>query len=65
MGRVGQHCDEKINLRSNLRTGVSLDCTIRQGETVGVIGPTRMPYEHVVALVGHVADTVGNVLARN
>ncbi|GJM44568.1 MAG: heat-inducible transcription repressor HrcA [Gemmatimonadota bacterium] len=35
------------------------------GGSVGVIGPTRMPYEHVVALVGHVADTVGNVLARN
>jgi len=35
------------------------------GGSVGVIGPTRMPYDHVVALVGHVADTLGDVLARN
>lgn len=35
------------------------------GGSVGVIGPTRMPYETVVALVECVARTVGNALVRN
>ncbi len=35
------------------------------GGTVGVIGPTRMPYEFVVSLVDHVARTVGRTLVRN
>jgi len=35
------------------------------GGSVGVIGPTRMPYDYVVALVDYVADAVGNALARN
>ena len=35
------------------------------GGSVGVIGPTRMPYESIVALVDYVAQTVGRVLDRN
>lgn len=35
------------------------------GGAVGVIGPTRMPYEQVVSLVDYVAQTVGRVLVRN
>jgi heat-inducible transcriptional repressor len=35
------------------------------GGSVGVIGPTRMPYETLVALVDYVARTVGRVLDRN
>jgi heat-inducible transcriptional repressor len=35
------------------------------GGSIGVIGPTRMPYEHVVALVDYVASAVGSALARN
>jgi transcriptional regulator of heat shock response len=35
------------------------------GGSVGIIGPTRMPYDHVVALVDHVAHVVGSTLARN
>jgi heat-inducible transcriptional repressor len=35
------------------------------GGSVGVIGPTRMPYEQVVALVDHVAHSLGDVLVRN
>jgi heat-inducible transcriptional repressor len=35
------------------------------GGSVGVIGPTRMPYEMLVALVDYVARTVGRVLDRN
>jgi heat-inducible transcriptional repressor len=35
------------------------------GGTVGVIGPTRMPYEYVVALVDHVAETIGKALVRH
>jgi heat-inducible transcriptional repressor len=35
------------------------------GGSVGVIGPTRMPYESVVSLVEHVARTMGRVLLRN
>ena len=35
------------------------------GGSVGVIGPTRMPYDHVVALVDHVANLLGATLARN
>jgi heat-inducible transcriptional repressor len=34
------------------------------GGSVGVIGPTRMPYDYVVALVGYVARAVGGVLVR-
>lgn len=32
---------------------------------VGVIGPTRMPYDFVVSLVDYVASAVGSALARN
>ncbi|MCA9753917.1 MAG: heat-inducible transcriptional repressor HrcA [bacterium] len=35
------------------------------GGSVGVIGPTRMPYEQVVALVDYVAAAVGTILQRN
>jgi len=35
------------------------------GGSIGVIGPTRMPYDHVVALVDYVANAVGSILARN
>ncbi len=35
------------------------------GGTVGVIGPTRMSYEFVSALVDHVARTVGRALVNN
>ncbi len=35
------------------------------GGSIGVIGPTRMPYETVVSLVDLVARTVGNALVRN
>jgi heat-inducible transcriptional repressor len=35
------------------------------GGSVGVIGPTRMPYDHVVSLVDYVAGAVASVLARN
>lgn len=35
------------------------------GGSIGVIGPTRMPYETVVSLVDRVARTVGNALVRN
>ena len=35
------------------------------GGSIGVIGPTRMSYDHVVALVDYVATAVGGVLARN
>jgi heat-inducible transcriptional repressor len=35
------------------------------GGSVGVIGPMRMPYERVVALVDYVARAVVRVLARN
>jgi heat-inducible transcriptional repressor len=35
------------------------------GGSIGVIGPTRMPYEHVVALVDYVAGAVASALARN
>jgi heat-inducible transcriptional repressor len=35
------------------------------GGTVGVIGPTRMPYEFVVSLVDRVAEAVGRNLVRN
>jgi heat-inducible transcriptional repressor len=35
------------------------------GGSVGVIGPTRMPYEQVVSLVDYVARAVGRVLVRN
>jgi len=35
------------------------------GGSIGVIGPTRMPYEHVVALVDYVASAVASALARN
>lgn len=34
------------------------------GGSVGVIGPTRMSYEYMVALVGYVARAVGDVLVR-
>lgn len=34
------------------------------GGSVGVIGPTRMPYDYVVALVAYVARAVGGVLVR-
>lgn len=35
------------------------------GGSVAVIGPTRMPYDHVVALVDYVAGAVGSALAHN
>jgi heat-inducible transcriptional repressor len=35
------------------------------GGSVGVIGPTRMPYEQVVSLVDYMARAVGRVLVRN
>jgi heat-inducible transcriptional repressor len=35
------------------------------GGSVGVIGPTRMPYEFVVSLVDRVARTMGKVLVHN
>ena len=35
------------------------------GGSVGVIGPTRMPYEYVVALVDYIARAVGRVLVQN
>jgi heat-inducible transcriptional repressor len=35
------------------------------GGSIGVIGPTRMSYDHVVALVDYVAGAVANALARN
>jgi heat-inducible transcriptional repressor len=35
------------------------------GGSIGVIGPTRMPYDHVVALVDYVAGAVAGALARN
>lgn len=35
------------------------------GGSVGVIGPTRMPYERVVSLVDYVARSIGRVLGRN
>jgi heat-inducible transcriptional repressor len=35
------------------------------GGSVGVIGPTRMPYAYMAALVGYVAGAVGNILVRN
>lgn len=35
------------------------------GGSLGVIGPTRMSYDHVVALVDYVAAAVGGALARN
>lgn len=35
------------------------------GGSMGVIGPTRMPYDHVIALVDYVANAVGGILARN
>jgi heat-inducible transcriptional repressor len=35
------------------------------GGSIGVIGPTRMPYEHVVALVDYVAGAVERALTRN
>ena len=35
------------------------------GGTVGVLGPTRMPYENVVSLVDLVARVVGRTLVRN
>lgn len=35
------------------------------GGSIGVIGPTRMSYDHVVALVDYVAGAVAGVLARN
>jgi len=35
------------------------------GGSVGVIGPTRMPYGYMVPLVDYVARAVGGVLARN
>lgn len=35
------------------------------GGSIGVIGPTRMPYETIVALVECVAKNVGNAHARN
>jgi heat-inducible transcriptional repressor len=35
------------------------------GGSVGVIGPTRMPYERIVSLVDYVARSVGRVLVRN
>ena len=34
------------------------------GGSVGVIGPTRMPYEYVVSLVDYVARVVGRALAN-
>lgn len=35
------------------------------GGSIGVIGPTRMQYDHVVALVDYVAGAVAGALARN
>ena len=35
------------------------------GGSVGVIGPTRMPYEYVVSLVDYVARAVGRGLVQN
>lgn len=35
------------------------------GGSIGVIGPTRMPYDQVVALVDYVAGAVGEAIARN
>lgn len=35
------------------------------GGSIGVIGPTRMPYDHVVSLVDYVAGAVAGALARN
>ena len=35
------------------------------GGSIGVIGPTRMSYDHVVALVDYVAGAVASALARN
>jgi heat-inducible transcriptional repressor len=35
------------------------------GGSIGVIGPTRMSYDHVVPLVDYVAGAVANALARN
>jgi heat-inducible transcriptional repressor len=35
------------------------------GGSVGVIGPTRMPYEQVVSLVDYMSRAVGRVLVRN
>lgn len=35
------------------------------GGSVGVIGPTRMPYEYVVSLVDRIARTMGKALVRN
>ncbi len=35
------------------------------GGSVGVIGPTRMSYEYMVALVGYVSRAVGSVLVRH
>jgi heat-inducible transcriptional repressor len=30
---------------------------------IGVIGPTRMPYEKVVALVGHTSQLISEMLS--
>ena len=35
------------------------------GGSIGVIGPTRMQYDHVVSLVDYVAGAVAEALARN